>query len=229
MQASGSRGDVAVAKKIFGKNVNLDLDETIKPEASALIIVDMQNDFCSKGGHYDKCGKNLDAIKEIIPNVSRLIHHARERGVLIVYIQNTQSSNGAFLSSPAIAHMLKRWKDESSLSYTLEGTWGHQIIDGMKPQEGDFIVKKHRPSAFVGTDLDMILRSMGKGTIIVTGVITEGCVESTARDGWLRDYYVVVSEDCIGSGSPELHDAQLKIMKETYHFVVPSKELLRKW
>ena len=56
-----------MAKKIFGKNVNLDLDETIKPEASALIIVDMQNDFCSKGGHYDKCGKNLDSIKEIIP------------------------------------------------------------------------------------------------------------------------------------------------------------------
>lgn len=216
-------------KKIFGKNVNLDLQETIKPEVSALIIIDMQNDFCSNGGHYDKYGKNIDDMENIIPNLSRLIHHARERGILVIYIQNTQISSGAYLSPSTIAHMLKRWKDESKLYYTLEGTWGHQIIDDIKPQETDLIVKKHRPSAFVGTDLDMILRSTGKETIIITGVITEGCVESTARDGWLRDYYVVIAEDCIASSTPELHNAQLKIMKEIYHFVIPSKELLEMW
>ena len=218
-----------MAQRICGKNVNLDLKETIRPEGSALIIVDMQNDFCSKGGHYDKCGKRLDDIQKIIPNLSRLIHQARERGVSVIYVQNTQLSSGTYLSPSTIAHMLKRWKDESRLYYTLEGTWGHQVIDSIKPQGMDLIVKKHRPSAFTGTDLDMTLRSMGKETIMMTGVITEGCVESTAREGWLRDYYVVVAEDCIGSSSPELHDAQLRIMKETYHFVVPSEELLRTW
>ena len=218
-----------MAKKMFGKNVYLDLQETIKPEASAVIIIDMQNDFCSKGGHYDKCGKNLDDMRKIVPNLSRLILRAKERGILVIYVQNTQLSNGAYLSPSAIAHMLKRWKDESKISYTLEGTWGHQIIDDLTPQATDLIIKKHRPSAFVGTDLDMILRGNNKETIIITGVVTEGCVESTARDGWLRDYYVVVSEDCIGSNSPELHDAQLKIMKEIYHFVIPSKELLQRW
>ena len=107
---------------MFGKNVYLDLQETIKPEAPVLIIIDMQNDFCSKGGHYDKCSKNLEEIKKIIPNLSRLILYARGKGILVIYVQNTQLSNGAYLSPSTIGDTLKRWKDESKLSYTLEET-----------------------------------------------------------------------------------------------------------
>lgn len=218
-----------MGKIIFGKDVNITLEEIVKIEDSALIIIDMQNDFCSTGGHYERCGRNIDPIKGIVPNLTRLIANARMRGVLIIYIQHTQLPNAVYLSPAVIAHKLKRLGDESRLDYTLEGTWGHQIIDSIKPQQKELIVKKHRASAFVGTDLDLILRSLGKKTIIVTGVITEGCVESTARDGWLRDYYVVVVEDCIASNVPDLHDAQLKIMKYIYHSVIPSKELLKVW
>ena len=218
-----------MGKEIFGKNVNLTLEDTIEPNHCALIIIDMQNDFCSKGGHYDKCGKNLATIKRMIPKLSTLIRNAREQGVLIIYVQNTLLTNGAHLSSSVIAHMLKRWGDESKLLYTLKGTWGHKIIDDIKPQEMDLIVEKNRPSAFTGTNLDLILRSTGKRTIIITGVITEGCVEFTARDGWLRDYYVVIVEDCIASCTPEFHKAQMKIMKHIYHFIIPSREGLKIW
>jgi len=218
-----------MGKQVFGKNVKLTLQETIKPEDTALIIVDMQNDFCSEKGHYDRCGKDITLSKKMTPNLAKLIRKARERGVLLIYVQNTQLPNGAYLSPAAVATLLKRWGDESELSYTLEGTWGHQVIDAIKPEPTDLTVKKHRPSAFVGTDLDLILRGSGISTIIVTGVVTEGCVESTARDGWLRDYYVVIAEDCIGSSVPDLHEAQLKLMKHLYHFVVPSEDLMRAW
>jgi nicotinamidase-related amidase len=216
-----------MSKEIFGKDIKWTIQETVNAKDSALIVVDMQNDFCSDKGHYGRSGKDLSEIKQMIPHVSKLIQGARGKGVLIIYVQNTQLSNGAYLSPAAIAAMLKRWGDEAKLLYTIEGTWGHQIIDEIKPEPMDLIVKKHRPSAFVGTDLDLILRSLGKSTIIVTGVITEGCVESTARDGWLRDYYVVMAEDCIASSTPELHRAQLEIMKQIYHFVIPSDEILR--
>ena len=217
-----------MGKKVFGKDVNLTIKEIIKKEDCALIVIDMQNDFCSEGGHYDKCGKDLNDIRKMIPDLSKLVIDARKRGVLVIYIQNTHLPNGADLSPSVIAHKLKRWEDESKLSYTLEGTWGHQIIDNLKPQQRELIVKKHRASAFVGTDLDLILRSSGKKTIIITGVITEGCVESTARDGWLKDYYVVVVEGCIASCTPEFHDAQLKLMKHIY-FVVSLEELIQMW
>jgi nicotinamidase-related amidase len=225
-----NRKDTGVmGKELFGKKIRVTLQETIKPEDTALIIVDMQNDFCSEKGHYGRCGKDLRLTEGITPNLSRLIRRARERGVLLIYVQNTQLPNGAYLSPATVATLLKRWGDDSKLSYTLEGTWGHQVIDAIKPEPTDLIVKKHRPSAFLGTDLDLILRGFGISTIIVTGVVTEGCVESTARDGWLRDYYVVIAEDCIGSSVPELHEAQLKLMKHLYHFVVPSEDLMRAW
>ncbi len=201
----------------------------IEPKLSALIIIDMQNDFCREDGHYGKCGRNLEDIKKIIPNLHRLINEARRRGVLIVYIQNTQLPNGASLSPPIIANMLKRWKEESKLSYTVDGTWGQEIIEDLKPEKNDLIVKKYRPSAFTGTNLDMILRSCLKETVIIGGVVTEGCVESTARDALMKDYYVVIAEDCIASASPITHENQLKVMKEIYHFVVPSTEILNIW
>jgi ureidoacrylate peracid hydrolase len=189
----------------------------------------MQNDFCSENGHYDKCGIDFRPIKRIIPSLSGLINNARKFGISIVYVQHTQLSNGAYLSPSVIASMLRRWRDESKLLYTLEGTWGHQIIDEIRPKETDLIVRKHRASAFEGTDLDLILRSLDKKAIILTGVLTERCVEATARDGVLKDYYVVIVEDCIATSSPTLHSAQLEIMKHIYHFVVPSNELVSLW
>jgi nicotinamidase-related amidase len=217
------------SRKVLGKDIKLDLEETASPKTSALIVVDMQNDFCTKGGHYEKAGKNLNQIQSIIPQLSKLIHTAREYGIPVIYVQNTQIPGGSYLSPPAIAHLLARWKDESNILYTLEGTWGHQIIEDIKPERTDFIVKKHRPSAFAGTDLDLILRSSGVDTIIVTGVVTEGCVESTARHGWLKDYYVVIAEDCVASSTAELYRAQMKLMKKIYHFVVPAKKLITTW
>jgi ureidoacrylate peracid hydrolase len=227
--AGGLARELAMPKKILGKEIYRSLEETVKPEHTALVVVDMQNDFCSDAGHWAKMGKDIAPIKAIISNLSRLIGGAREAGVPVIYLQNTQVSTGAYLSPSYIAHMLKRWDNETQLLYLLDGSWGHEIYAQIKPQEKDFVVKKHRPSGFFATDLDLILRNATMKTIVVTGVVTEGCVESTARDGWMRDYYVVIPADCVASSKQELHNAQLTLMSEIYHFVTSTEELLKVW
>lgn len=216
-----------MAEMVLGKQIYRSLEETIRPEHTGLIIVDIQNDFCKEEGHWAKQGKDISHVQKIIPGLVRLITGARKAGVPIIYLQNAYG--GSYYSPSFMAHMLKRWDNESQLLYTLEGTWGHQIIDEIKPEKTDFVVKKHRPSGFFGTDLDLILRNINRKTIIVTGCVTEGCVESTARDGWMRDYYVTIAEDCVASGRPDLHNAQLTLMNQIYHFVSSSEKILKTW
>jgi nicotinamidase-related amidase len=218
-----------MGKNILGKLVYLELEEVVRPERTVIVVIDMQNDFCTPGGHYDRCGRNISYADRIAPHIAGLILKARELNVPVIYVQNTGTTEGAYFAPATVAHYLKRWKDESKICFTIDKTWGHEVIQSLKPKEKDLMVKKHRPSAFTGTDLDQIIRSSGRETIIITGVVTEGCIESTAREGWLRDYYIVIAEDCIGSSKPDLHEAQLKLMKEIYHFVVSSAEILFVW
>lgn len=171
-----------MAKMVFGKSVRVDLQETIEPEATALIVVDMQNDFCTPGGHYDKYGKNVEQTNRIIEPLATLIEASRDRGVLVVYVQNTQNRSASYSAPATIALSLKRWNnDESRALLTIDGTWGHRVVDRLKPGERDMIVRKHRPSAFVGTDLDQILRAAGRETIIVSGVVTQRAASSRPR------------------------------------------------
>ena len=102
------------------------------------------------------------------------------------------------------------------MRYTIDGTAGHQFLEGFEPLDGEFVVKKHRSSAFFGTDLDMILRSNQISTLVVTGLTTEGCVESTARDGLFNDYYVVIPEDCVASDDRAQHDASMLLMRNRF-------------
>jgi nicotinamidase-related amidase len=96
------------------------------------------------------------------------------------------------------------------------GTAGHEFVDELRPRAGEFVVPKWRSSAFWGTNLDLLLRSNGIKTLVVTGCTTEGCVESTARDAMFNDYHVVVVEDCVASDDRAQHDASLFLMKHRF-------------
>src|SRR5690348_16381052 len=110
---------------------------------------------------------------------------------------------------------VKRGYRESEQS-TIEGSWGWQVIDDLAPAASDVLVDKRRPSGFHATPLDDILRQREIKTVIFTGVSTHGCVEATARDAELRDYYVVVLDDCVAAYSHELHQAALVVMRSRY-------------
>ena len=114
------------------------------------------------------------------------------------------------------------------LAYTVEGTPGQEIIDELKPQMGDLLIRKYRSSGFWGTNLDMLLRSNNIKSVIMTGCTTEGCVESTARDALFNDYYVILPEECVASDDPRQHVASLFLMRHRFD-VVLSTDILAAW
>ncbi len=111
---------------------------------------------------------------------------------------------------------------------TVSGTWGAEILPetGIKPD--DIVVQKWRPSAFRSTNLDMVLRCNNIRTVVLTGVITQGCVESTARDAMFHDYYTVIAKDCVATYYKDLHDASLKVLGSRFD-MLSAEELTGIW
>ena len=218
--------------EVDGKCVYTTLDELVEARHTALVVVDMQRDFCAPGGAFDRLGIDLSMYPPMIPRLARLIVGARRVGVPVVYIQMT-TLPGRKIESPAQIrfnlhlHQTHHGVDVP-LSYTLDGSPGHQILTELAPAPDDLIVKKYRSSGFWGTNLDMLLRSNGIETVIITGCTTEGCVESTARDALFNDYYVVLAEDCVASDDPRQHEASLFLMRHRFD-VVTGGAILACW
>lgn len=200
------------------------LREPFRPGRCALLIVDVQNDFCSDGGHFARHGKDLSMIQAMLPNLRWLLGQARELGILPVFIQQTTLPNGL---SDSPAWRLLKTRDKSA-DYTLEGSWGQDFVEGITPVGNEPVVKKFRSSAFVNTSLDLLLRSNGIESLAICGVITEGCVESTLRHAAFLDYYVCLMEDCVGSPNAELHRCSLTVMKAR-HPVLTSRQMVQLW
>ncbi len=192
------------------------LEERVAPHHTALLVVDMQNDYCAPSGASDRNGRDLAAIRAAIPSICDLIESAREVGVPVVFTKYTLGPNGAGLSGPEI---LRRGRNFVGMQSTLKGTWGHDLIDEMpvRPDE-DLIIEKRRLSSFIGTDLDLILSARGIKTVVIAGVVTQGCVECTVRDAAGYDYYVAVAMDCIASTDPRAHETSLRCMETVLRY-----------
>ncbi len=215
---------------IGNKRVYTTLAELIDARHTAVVVVDMQNDFCKPGGMFSKLGVPLTMYPEMIPYLVRLLADARTMQVPIIYIQMTSFADRRS-ESPAQIRFNMRLHGAihaEPLLYTVNGTPGQEIIPELAPRQGDFVVQKYRSSAFWGTNLDMLLRSNKIETVIVTGCTTEGCVESTARDALFNDYYVVLPEDCVASDDPRQHEASLFLMRHRFD-VVLSDDILACW
>ncbi|HEY4383007.1 MAG TPA: isochorismatase family cysteine hydrolase [Ktedonobacteraceae bacterium] len=216
---------------IANKVIYTTLAELADVRHTAVVVVDMQNDFCKSGWAFDQLGIDLSMYAPMIPRLARLLDAARAVGIPIIYIQMTVLP-GRRIESPAQLRFNMRLHMPSHpsepLLYTLDGTPGHEIIPELKPHADDLIVRKYRSSGFWGTNLDMLLRSNKIETVIMTGCTTEGCVESTARDALFNDYYVVLPEDCVASDDPRQHDASLFLMRHRFD-VVTSDEILAVW
>jgi nicotinamidase-related amidase len=217
---------------IENKLVYTTLEELVDASHVALVVVDMQNDFCKPGWTFDHLGIDLSMYPRMIPRLARLLSGAREAGVLVIYIQMTvlpgrRSESPAQIRFNMRLHLASHQESEPLL-YTIEGTTGQEIIPELAPQPGDLVVRKYRSSGFWGTNLDMLLRSNNIKTVIMTGCTTEGCVESTARDALFNDYYVVLPEDCVASDDPRQHEASLFLMRHRFD-VVSSEDILAIW
>jgi nicotinamidase-related amidase len=217
--------------EVEGKQVFSELSELVDPEHTALVVIDMQRDFCVPGWAFDTLGIDISMYPPMIPRLARLIEGARAADVPIIYIQMTTLPD-RLIESPAQIRFNMRMQLAANggepITYTADGSEGQGIIDELAPHGGDLIVKKYRSSGFWGTNLDMLLRSNGIQSVVITGCTTEGCVESTARDAMFNDYYVVVAEDCVASDDPKQHDASLFLMRHRFD-IAAADEILGVW
>ena len=219
---------------IGGKEVFTTIEELVNPKHTALLLIDLQNDFIMPGGYLDKLGRDTSTLRGIVERVRRILEVARRSDVPVVHVQMTLYPK--FLSdSPAFLRarlLLTGCKDSSSVEnlppLCIEGTWGWQIVDELRPLPSEVVVKKHRPSAFIGTNLDMILRSNGIKSVTIVGVVTHGCVMATANDASFFEYYPILLRDCVASHKPELHEAAFLIMSQAKD-LVDSEEVLEVW
>jgi nicotinamidase-related amidase len=176
-------------------------------------------------------GHDMSTMKPAFAQIDKLLSAARAAGVLVVYIQNQmlpgkRSTSGAWLRFLTSKDRTTAMIDEQHCC--LVDSWGAEIVDELKPQKDEIVVKKWRSSAFVGTNLDMILRVNNIKSVVCCGFVTQGCVESTARDAGFYDYYPVVIEDAVANSHPELHKASLMIQRTRYD-VIPTSDVVGIW
>lgn len=197
--------------------------ERVDPGHTAILVVDMQNDFCAEGGYIHRTRKaDMSGHPALAKRIEGLVAHGRAAGATIVWAAANYEPR--FLSPAAI---LKR-DERDGLVCCAGGSWGAAFYE-VAPQDGDLVVEKHTFSAFAGTPLDQMLRARGIKTLVMTGVATNVCVESTLRDGFFRGYYVVVVEDCCASSAKHLHDATLDNVRRSFGEVVDAAALSREW
>jgi nicotinamidase-related amidase len=218
--------------EVDGRAVFTTLPELVDPAHTALAVVDMQRDFCAPDGAFARLGVDVSMYPPMVPRLRRLLEGARRAQVRVVYVMMTVLPGRASESPAQIRFNMRlhgpRHGELRPLLYTVEGSPGQAILPELAPRPGDLVVKKYRSSAFVGTNLDLLLRSLGIRSLVVTGCTTEGCVESTARDALFHDYYVVVPEDCVASDDREQHEASLLLMRHRFD-VVTAADILRVW
>lgn len=183
--------------------------------ASALIVVDMQNAYAARGGYLDLAGFDLSGIEPVIDAVVSLTNTARAAGVQVVFLQNGWDpgyveAGGCFSVNQKKSNALRLMREHPELQGQLlaKGGWDHALIDSIRPEEHDIVLEKPRYSGFVGTPLDSMLRSRGLRYLLVCGVATNVCVETTIRDAFGLEYHpVLVREACFQAGPAYLQDA----------------------
>ncbi|WP_107706256.1 cysteine hydrolase family protein [Nocardioides allogilvus] len=215
-----------------GKQVYTDLKELVDPAHTALVLVDMQCDFIEEDGAFGQMGIDLSMYAQSRARLKRLLASARANNALVVHIQNTALPRRLSDSPSQIRFNLRMHAaargSEEPLRYTIPGTPGHQFVADLAPDGEELVVSKYRSSAFWGTNLDLLLRSNGIETVVVTGCTTEGCVESTARDAMFSNYYVVIAEDCVASDDRAQHDASMLLMRHRFD-VADSSDVAAVW
>jgi ureidoacrylate peracid hydrolase len=177
-------------------------------DATALIVNDMQNAFCAKGGYLDRAGFDIAGAPRVVAAVGEAVAAARAAGVPVFLFQNTidpemkdvAAGSPWWLKSPAMR--LMRERSEFRGQVLVRGTWDHALVDALKPDASDIVMTKTRPSCFAGTHLDMMLRARGVSTIVVAGIASNVGVEWTLRDGLSREYFPVLLEDATMPAGP---------------------------
>lgn len=193
----------------------------IQKDNTALIVVDMQNIWVHPRG-----ARYLPMSEDIVPRIQELLRFCRANGVPVIYLHTTKRKDLA--DAGIFADIKPQTHDADNEWSNFEGSPGAEIYEAVKPAPSDILVKKFRYSGFYGTQLENLLRALGRDTIAITGVATNVCCDSTARDGAMRDFKVLFLSDCNASFSTAEQEATLSNFDKHFGVVMNSKALLEK-
>jgi nicotinamidase-related amidase len=189
----------------------------LKNRSACLLVIDMQNEFLDDDGrvffHY---------ARDIVPNVKRLIHACRRASIPVIFTGHVHEDAGVDGGMTA-----EWWPQIASGESFVKGTRGVQIYDRIKPRKNEKVIWKHRYSAFYETDLEIMLRGLGVTDLIITGVLTNVCCESTARDAFFRDYRIFFMADATAASEPEFQVATLKTLAYAFAYITTTESILK--
>ncbi len=229
-------------EKPKGRVIKLDAKPdpvTVDTAKTAVIVVDMQNDFGAKGGMFDRAGIEISGIQKAVGPTAKVLAAARQAGVKVIYLKMGYRPDLSDLGAPdsvnRVRHLQFRVGDKVTAPdgkesrILIRDTWNTDIVVELKPEAGDEVIYKTRFSGFYETDLDARLKKMGVKHLIVTGCTTSVCVESTIRDAMFRDYSCVLLADCaaepIGLNLPQSnHEASLLLIQTLFGWVSNSDQ-----
>lgn len=195
------------------------------PAHSALIIIDPQHDFCSeRGAMARKFGLDMKDIKAAVPRLNAFIETCRAAGVLIVWVREIFSDARMHANQKAL------WGSGDDIWLIREGSKGIEWYEDVTPPaEGELLVTKWQYDAFEDTDLHLLLQNRGIKTLLMTGFTTNVCVETTARHGYIKGYYIVLVSDCAGAPTKAEHESGIFNIKTYFGQAVTSKEVTAAW
>lgn len=215
---------------------------TLDASSTAVIVVDMQNDFGTKGGMFDRAGINISMIQQAVAPTANVLTAARKEGIKIIYLKMGYHDDLSDLGSKDAPNRVRHLQimhvgdtmqapDGRKSRILVRDNWNTDIVPQLKPQTDDIVLYKTRFSGFYKTELDSILKKLDKKYLIVTGCTTSICVESTVRDATFRDYLPIVLEDCtgepIGYGLPRSnHEASLLNIQALFGWVSNSNDFI---
>lgn len=211
------------------------------PSATAVVVVDMQNDFASTGGMFDRAGIDITGVQAIVPNVEAVLGAARAAEVLVVYLKMGFHPDLADAGCPTSPTWLKHVPLDVGAEVTspdgapsrilIRDCWNTDIVSELAPEPDDVILYKTRYSGFFETELDEVLRGQGVERLIIVGATTSVCVESTVRDAMFRDYHCLVVSDAtaepIAADAPRSnHEASLLTLELLFSQVATSADVV---
>jgi len=205
--------------------VDIDLQRT------AVIVIDMQNAFISKGGMFDLRGLDVTPNQKIIEPIKKICSAARAKGGKVIYIAHVLSPDLREVGpdSSFWYKSVKNYREDSKFrdKYLIRGTWGAEIVDELKPQKDDIFVEKPRFSAFFGTNLDVILKTYNIKYLLFVGCATNICVEASIRDAGHLSYFPILIKDAAAhAGPPFMQESTIFNVKLCYGWVTTTDNVL---
>jgi ureidoacrylate peracid hydrolase len=226
-----TENDFEVAARLAHVKPLHGIREKVSPRHTALVVIDMQNDFIAKEGLLAREGRDVSDAEAMARELPKLLQTARDGGVFVVFVRNVYTTEKNYYLSDVWLEQAarKRQGGYTRIPVCEENSWSGDFYGEVRPLPGEPILTKHRYSAFYNTDLDTILRANGIRTVVLTGVVTNVCVETTAREAFVRDYYVAVVKDGTAAYSQADHEMTLANIDRFFGEVTSIAELQSLW